>query len=85
MEEEQRALNEGSIDFIGTCHAFQGSCTDTERTRICQKQAATGMGNPISADLQPFAVNTKGSGRSYPQRRETVSRVESKSQRSNQR
>jgi CheY-like chemotaxis protein len=86
VEEEQNALKAGFIDFIGKPVMPVRVIARIQRAlAFVKNRQQPVMGKPISADLQPVAVNTKGSCRSYPQRRETVSRVESKSQRSNQR
>jgi DNA-binding NtrC family response regulator len=86
VEEEQNALKAGFIDFIGKPVMPVRVIARIQRAlAFVKNRQQPVMGKPISADLQPVVFNTKGSCRSYPQRRETVSRVESKSQRSNQR
>ena len=82
VEEEYRALKAGFIDFIGKPIMPVRVTARIERAlAFVINRQQTAMGNPINADLQPVAFNTKGSCRSYPQRKETVNRVESKSQR----
>jgi CheY-like chemotaxis protein len=85
VEEEQRALKAGFIDFIGKPIMPVRVIARIERAlALFNNRQQMVMGNPINADLQPVSFSTKGSLRSYPQRRETVGRVESKTQRSKQ-
>ena len=84
-EEEHRALKAGFIDFIGKpIMPVRVIARIQKALAFVKSRQQTVISNPINADFQPVVFNTKGSCRSYPQRRETVNWVESKSQRSKQ-
>jgi CheY-like chemotaxis protein len=85
VEEEHRALKAGFIDFIGKPIMPVRVIARIQRAlTFLKSRQQTVRSNPINADIQPVAFNTKGNCRSYPQRREAVNRVESKFQRSKQ-
>jgi len=83
VEEEDRALHAGFIDFIGkpVMPVKVIARIQSALASVKERQQPV-MGNRVNGNLQPAVFNTKGSCRSYPQRRETASRVEIKSQRS---
>jgi CheY-like chemotaxis protein len=85
VEEENRALKAGFTDFIGKPVMPVRVIARINKALASVKNSQhTVPSNLINADLQPTALTTKGSCRSYPQRREILSRVESKMPRSKQ-
>jgi CheY-like chemotaxis protein len=85
MEEEDRALKAGFIGFIGKPIMPASVIARVQRALATdENKHQTVMSKPFSAALQPAAFATKAACRASFQRREVVSRVESKLPRSSQ-
>jgi CheY-like chemotaxis protein len=77
MEEENRALKAGFIDFIGKPVMPARLIARIERALLMvQNMHQTLMRNPNGANLHPAASGSKAACRSYSQRRDEVSKLE---------
>jgi CheY-like chemotaxis protein len=77
MEEENRALKAGFIDFMGKPIMPARLIARIERALLMvQNMHQTVMRNPYGANLHPAASGTRAAFRSYSQRRDEVSKLE---------
>jgi DNA-binding NtrC family response regulator len=85
MEEEDQALKAGFIDFIGKPILPVRVIARVQRALATyESKHRAVMNNQVSAALQPAAFATKAACRASLQRREGVSKVDSKLPRSKQ-
>jgi CheY-like chemotaxis protein len=79
MEEEEKALKAGFIDFIGKPIMPARVVERVQRAlATCKNEHQSLRNNPLGAGLQPSALTTKAACRASLQHREAINRVESK-------